>query len=241
MIGRNCRAANASATHAAGCGQRPGFIISILNGQRAGRIGIIFLQTGIIRSTCQNIAAVQFQGYITCTFYNHSGITFCIGGVSIPCVDVYIIQCDLGFLIFFGADRNGVLSFLAFARQGDVIVFQVIDVFAFVILGIVGMFIIRPLADVLFTVGFRADGNITVVQIIGGRKGRSGAGCHDGKHSCGGKNTQCKWFVSHKILLLFNDFSKNSLYFNQNKRAPHRPNGWYNALNPCRPAARSLS
>ena len=36
-------------------------------------------------------------------------------------------------------------------------------------------------------------------------------------------------------------FPKNSLYFSQNKRAPHRPNGWYNALNPCRPAARSLS
>ena len=209
MIGRNCGAANASATHAAGCGQRPGFIISILNGQRASRIGIIFLQTGIIRSTCQNIVAVQFQGYIACTFYNHSGIAACIGITFIfPRVDVRIIQCDLGLLIFFGADRNGVFSLLAFARQGDVIVFQVIDVFAFVILGIVGMFIIRPLADVLFAVGFRADGNITVVQIIGGRKSRGGAGCHDGKHSCGGKNTQCKWFVSHKTLLLFNDFPK---------------------------------
>ena len=46
-------------------------------------------------------------------------------------------------------------------------------------------------------------------------------------------------------LIIFYSFSmifpKNSLYFSQNKRAPHRPNGWYNALNPCRPAARSLS
>lgn len=45
-------------------------------------------------------------------------------------------------------------------------------------------------------------------------------------------------------LIIFYSFSMifpKTLYFSQNKRAPHRPNGWYNALNPCRPAARSLS
>ena len=46
-------------------------------------------------------------------------------------------------------------------------------------------------------------------------------------------------------LIIFYSFSmifpKNFLYFSQNKRAPHRPNGWYDTRNPCRPAARSLS
>lgn len=45
-------------------------------------------------------------------------------------------------------------------------------------------------------------------------------------------------------LIIFYSFSmifpKLSL-FQPNKRAPHRPNGWYDALNPCRPAVRSLS